>query len=110
MEKKEIKSEMKVEKKEECNDKKCPFHGQLSVRGKYFKGTVIKVIGKRAVIEFERLIYYKKYERYAKKKTRLHAYLPQCIAKTIKVGDLVKIGETRPLTKIIHFVVLEKIK
>ncbi|MCX8194189.1 MAG: 30S ribosomal protein S17 [Candidatus Pacearchaeota archaeon] len=95
---------------EKCDDAKCPFHGNLSIRGKYFKGVVIKTIGKRAVIEFERLIYYKKYERYAKKKTKLHAYLPQCLAKKIRVGDLVRIGEVKPLTKIIHFVVIEKIK
>ncbi|MEM4152931.1 MAG: 30S ribosomal protein S17 [Candidatus Pacearchaeota archaeon] len=105
------KTELEIEEsKEKCNDLKCPFHGRLSVRGRYFKGTVIKIVGKRAVIEFERLVYYKKYERYARKKTKLHAYLPQCLVKEIQVGDLVKIGEIRPLTKIIHFVVLEKIK
>ena len=95
---------------EQCNDKKCPFHGSLSTRGRYFKGIVKKIIGKRAVIEFERLIYYEKYERFAKARTKLHAYLPDCMKKTVAVGDLVRIGECKPLSKIINFIVVEKIK
>jgi len=94
----------------ECKDKKCPFHGSLSVRGRYFKGIVKKILGKLAVIEFERLIYYPKYERFAKAKTKLHAYLPDCMKKTIVVGDLVKIRECRPISKIMNFIVVERIK
>jgi len=94
----------------ECKDKKCPFHGNLSIRGRHFKGIVKKIVGNRAVIEFERLVYYKKYERFAKAKTKLHAYLPECLKKEIAVGNLVRIGECRPISKIIHFVVMEKIK
>jgi len=104
MEKKEI------EKKVECNDKRCPFHGQLSIRGRYFEGYVKKIVGSRAVIEFERFVYYRKYERFARAYSRLHAHIPKCLAEKIRVGDLVKVGECRPLSKIIHFVVVEKIK
>lgn len=107
---KKIKEESEIEKNSKCSDKKCPFHGNLKVRGRYFKGIVKKIVGKRAVIEFERLIYYKKYERFAKFKTKLHAYMPECLRKNIAIGDLVKIGECRPLSKIMHFVVVEKIK
>jgi small subunit ribosomal protein S17 len=110
-EKKEIVESMSSKtEKLECKDEKCPFHGSLGVRGRYFKGTVIKIIGKRAVIEFERLIRFKKYERFAKARTKLHAYLPDCMKKQIAVGDLIKIGECRPLSKIMHFIVVEKIK
>ena len=98
------------EKKVECKDKKCPFHGKLKVRGKLFEGTVKKIVQNRAVVEFERLIYYRKYERYAKAKTRLHAYIPECLRKEINVSDKVVVGECRPLSKIIHFVVLKKLK
>ncbi|MGB9708347.1 MAG: 30S ribosomal protein S17 [Candidatus Pacearchaeota archaeon] len=94
----------------ECKDLKCPKHGNLSVHGRNFQGTVKKIVGKRVVIEFERLIYYKKYERFAKARTKLHAYLPDCLRKKIIVGDVVKIGECRPLSKIMHFVVMEKLK
>lgn len=93
-----------------CKDMKCPRHGSLSVHGRNFQGTIKKIVGRRVVIEFERLIYYKKYERFAKARTKLHAYLPECMKGEIKVGDVVKIGECRPLSKIMHFVVLEKIK
>ena len=98
------------EKKVECKDKKCPFHGKLKVRGKLFEGTVKKIVQNRAVVEFERLIYYRKYERYAKAKTRLHAYIPECLRKEINVSDKVVVGECRPLSKFIHFVVLKKLK
>lgn len=102
---KEIKNEIK-----DCNDGKCPVHGTISVRGKYFTGVVSKVFAKRIVLDFERIIRNEKYERFSKLKTRIHAYLPDCMKGQIKVGDLVKVGETRRISKILHFVLIEKIK
>ena len=93
-----------------CNDKKCPIHGHSSIHGRFFQGTVKKIVGQRAVVEFERLVYIKKYERFAKTFTKLHAYLPKCLINEIKAGDIIKIGECRPLSKIIHFTVIKKIK
>ncbi|HTZ41618.1 MAG TPA: 30S ribosomal protein S17 [Candidatus Omnitrophota bacterium] len=92
-----------------CNDIDCPTHGNLSVRGRTFKGKVIKKFHKRIVIEFERTVYLGKFERYAKLKTKLHARLPLCMDKEINIGDYVRITECRPLSKLIHFVVTEKI-
>ncbi len=93
-----------------CTDIDCPTHGRLKVRGRTFEGNVIKKFHKRVVIEFERTIYVRKYERYAKSRTKIHARLPICMEEQIKVGDLIKIKECRPLSKIIHFVVIEKIR
>jgi small subunit ribosomal protein S17 len=95
------------ERKEEkgCTDKKCPIHGKLSTRGRQFKGYVKKIVGSRAVIEWDRFIYYPKYERYAKARSRIHAHIPACL--NIKQGDYVLVRECRPLSKIIHFVVLK---
>jgi small subunit ribosomal protein S17 len=93
-----------------CNDKDCHLHGNLKNRGRIFEGKVIKKFYKRVVIEFERMIYIRKYERYAKSKTKIHARLPVCIETDIKIGDIIKIQECRPLSKIIHFVVIKKIK
>ena len=90
----------------QCNDKKCPIHGTISVRGRRFKGNVIRIHGNNATIEFQRFAYFPKYERYAKKRTRLHAHLPKCIASQIKVGDYAEIGECRPLSKTIHHVII----
>ncbi|MEA3414292.1 MAG: 30S ribosomal protein S17 [Nanoarchaeota archaeon] len=95
--------------KTSCTDRDCPFHGNLKTRGRIFKGKVISKNTKRIAIEFERMIYIKKYERYAKSKTKIHARLPNCMEKEINIGDNVRIKECRPLSKIIHFVVIEKL-
>ena len=90
--------------KTEVSDKKiCP-------RGRTFEGIVKKKFYKRVVIEFERMIYIKKYERYAKSRTRIHARLPESMEKEISIGDLIKVQECRPLSKMIHFIAIKKIK
>jgi ribosomal protein uS17 len=94
----------------DCHDKKCHIHGNLKTRGRTFEGTVIKKFPHRITIEFERMIYSRKYERYYRSKTKLHAKLTKCMEEQIDVGDLIKIQECRPLSKIIHFVVIGKIK
>ena len=84
--------------------------GAVKSRGKTFEGNVIKKFPKRVVIEFERMIYIRKYERYAKSRTRIHARVPENLENEIHVGDYIKVQECRPLSKIIHFIVIEKIK
>jgi small subunit ribosomal protein S17 len=108
------KEKAKTEKKEiktSCADKACPIHGEnkLKLRGRIFQGTVVRKLHGRVAIEFDRISYIPKYERYEKRKTRLHARLPSCL-NNIGVGDLIKIAECRPLSKIIHFIAIEKIK
>jgi small subunit ribosomal protein S17 len=98
-----------AEEKQNCNDRLCPFHGQISLRGRTFRGTVIKKFPKRVVIEFERTLYIKKFERYSKRKTKLHARLPDCIASEINIGDYIEINECRPISKIINFIATKKI-
>lgn len=112
MEKENKNQENNMDKTEKitCNDVKCPFHGELSLRGRRFRGTVIRKFPKRITIEFERTIYVRKYERYAKSKTKLHARLPDCLEKEVNIGDYVEISECRPLSKIISFVVIKKIR
>jgi len=95
-----------VEDTMQCNDKKCPIHGKISVRGRRFKGNVIKIHASNVTIEFQRFTYFPKYERYAKNRTRLHAHLPKCLASQVKVGDYIEIGECRPLSKTIHHVII----
>ena len=100
---------LKNKGKTECVDFACPRHSRISLRGRSFKGKIIKKFPKRVVIEFERTIYIKKYERYAKKKTKLHARLSDCMAGDIGIGDYIEIKECRPISKIIHFVVFDKV-
>lgn len=90
-----------------CDSDKCPWHGNLKVRGRVFHGRVVtdKALN-TTVIEWN---YYKKiqkYERYERRKTRVSAHNPSCI--NAKVGDNVAIAECRPISKTKHFVVIEK--
>lgn len=118
MEKQKTRKEKKIEKegkiKEEskasCADKQCPFHGNLKLRGRSFKGYVVSKFPRRVCIEFERIIYIRKYERYMKKKTRIHARLPDCLKDEIDIGDYIEVRECRTLSKIIHSCVVKKIR
>lgn len=95
---------MKTEKK--TKEKEMKF--VVGTRGRSFQGDVTKIVGRRAVIEFERTVYVPKYERFAKKKTRLHARIPENLE--VAVGDYVQIRETRRLSKIVNFLVTEIIR
>ena len=99
--------------KENCNDKNCPIHGSLSVRGRTFNGIVASSkASKSAVVEWGRLYAVPKYERYEKRKTRIMVHNPLCI--NAKEGDFVEIKECRPLSKTKKFVITailtEKVK
>lgn len=90
-----------------CFDKKCPFHGGLSTRGKILTGKVISDRMQRTVVvQVDYLRYYPKYKRYARSRSKIHAHNPPCI-NAVK-GDIVKIAECRPLSKTVSFVVIEK--
>jgi len=106
---KEIKKKVVAEASKECKDKDCPVHGNLKLRGRTFKGKVVSKNEKRLAIELERMVYFKKYERYGRTKTKIHARLPKCKDYEVEIGDTVRIKECRPLSKIIHFAFLEKI-
>lgn len=99
-------------KKTECSDKLCPFHGEkkLRLRGRILKGTVTKKFPRRITIEFERMVKIPKYERFEKRKTTIKARLPDCLEKEINKGDIVEVYETRPISKTIHFVATKLLK
>ena len=94
-----------------CADKFCPVHGKEAVklRGRTFEGTVIKKLPKRVKIVFERTLYVPKYERFEKRKTKMHARLPDCLNDIVE-GDYIEVQECRPLSKLIHFYVVRKIR
>ncbi len=90
-----------------CEDRDCPFHGRLPVRGQVFEGVVVSDgMDKSAVIRRERLVYVPKYERYMKRTSRMSVHNPPCIA--AKVGDEVTVMECRPLSKTISFTIVSK--
>lgn len=92
--------------KQECNEDDCPFHGTLPVRGQVITGKVVseKMKG-TVVVEREYLHFIKKYDRYEKRSSKIHAHVAPCLH--VKVGDEVKVAECRPLNKTTHFVVVE---
>lgn len=93
--------------KRSCDDKDCPFHGKLSIRGRLLQGKVVSLrANKMAIVEREYYHYVKKYVRYEKRRSRIHAHLPPCL--DVEVGDTVTIAECRPLSKTVSFVVIEK--
>ncbi|MEI6058490.1 MAG: 30S ribosomal protein S17 [archaeon] len=96
----------------ECGDRLCPKHGteRVKTRGRVFQGTVIRKFHGRVTIQFERMLYIQKYERYEKRKTKLHARLTKCMENDVNMGDLIEIAETRPISKMIHFIVTQVIK
>lgn len=97
-----------MKKSEKCNDKNCPVHGSLKTRGRNFTGTVISTkMQKSVLVEWERRIFLKKYERYEKKRSKVKAHKPECME--VNEGDFVKITECRPLSKTKNFVIVEVI-
>ncbi|MFH1821711.1 MAG: 30S ribosomal protein S17 [Methanobacteriota archaeon] len=95
--------------KEKCSDVRCPFHGELSVRGRAFEAVVVSDKMSRTVtVELEGMQHIPKYERYERRTSKYHAHNPACIS--AKVGDKVKIMECRRLSKTKTFVVVKKMR
>ena len=92
--------------KTRCDDRHCPFHGRLPVRGQVLEGTVVSTAMQRtAVVERTLLHFLPKYERYEKRRRRYLAHAPACLA--VQVGHRVRIAETRPLSKLVSFCIVE---
>jgi small subunit ribosomal protein S17 len=99
---------MKKAKKQEkeCKDKKCPFHGDIKLRGKSFIGVVLaKDTHKTATVEWSYSVLIPKFERREIRRTKVHVHNPECI--DADIGDIVKIHETKPLSKTKNFVIVE---
>lgn len=90
----------------DCADLKCPFHGELRVRGQILQGRVVSArMQNTVVVQREFLRYLPKYERYEKRRSKYSAHNPPCVG--AQAGDDVTIMECRPLSKTKHFVVIE---
>lgn len=95
--------------KKSCEDKNCPFHGTLAVRGRILEGIVASSkMDKTVIVEREFMQFSTKYVRYERRRGRIPSHNPPCI--DAKEGDRVKIAECRPLSKTVSFVVVEKLE
>jgi len=93
----------------ECTDPNCPFHGTLPVRGNVLSGVVVSDrMDKTVVVQRAFVKRIAKYERYEKRKTKVHAHNPPCMH--AQKGDAVRIAECRPLSKTKSYVVVEVAK
>lgn len=89
-----------------CLDRNCPFHGTLSIRGRFLTGKVNSdKMSKSVIVSWDRKVFVPKFERYEKRMSKVNAHNPDCV--DAKKGDVVKISECRPLSKTKHFVVVE---
>jgi small subunit ribosomal protein S17 len=97
------------EPKDSCDNVRCPWHGSLKIRGRTFQGSVVSSRSTdTAIVTWNYYRHVPKYERHERRKTRIAAHNPKCIS--AQIGDIVRIGECRPVSKTKKFVVFEVIK
>ena len=83
-------------------DKKCPFTGNVSIRGRILKGLVISTKMKRTIIvRRDYLHYITKYRRFEKRHKNIAVHCSPAFP--VKEGDIVTIGQCRPLSKTVRF-------
>jgi len=86
-------------------DKKCPWTGNVAIRGKLLRGVVVSNKMKRTiVIRRDYLHYIKKYNRYEKRHKNVPAHCSPAFK--LNVGDNIIVGQCRPLSKTVRFNVL----
>ncbi|KAG8900918.1 hypothetical protein FRC00_010120 [Tulasnella sp. 408] len=83
-------------------DHKCPFTSNVSIRGRILTGRVISTKMTRTIIvRRDYLHYIPKYHRYEKRHKNLAAHCSPAFR--VEVGDIVTVGQCRPLSKTVSF-------
>merc|ERR1712227_176794 len=91
-------------------DKKCPFTGNVSIRGRILTGMVMKMkMNRTIVIRHDYLHYIRKYNRFEKRHKNMSVHLSPAF-RDVRLGDIVTVGECRPLSKTVRFNVLKVMK
>merc|ERR1711896_46391 len=84
-------------------DKKCPFVGKVSIRGRILTGVITKMkMNRTVVIRRDYLHYVKKYNRFEKRHKNMSVHMSPCF-RDVQVGDVATVGECRPLSKTVKF-------
>ena len=85
-----------------------PFYGDLKIKRGNFVGVVASAkAAKTAIVVVDRTIHIKKYNRYMKQRSRIAVHNP--VSVNAKEGDIVRVFETRPLSKTKHHVIVQVI-
>mgnify|MGYP001576164342 FL=1 len=78
-------------------------------RGRILIGKVIKKdVSKTATVSVEHTHFIRKYERYEKRLSRIRVHNPEEM--NAQIGDMVRIQETRPISKTKNFMIIKIIK
>merc|ERR1711935_503900 len=92
---------------EDFVDHKCPFTGNVSIRGRIFKGVVISTkMHRNVVIRRDYLHFVRKYARFEKRHKTITAHCSPAFR--LKMGDVVTVGQCRPLAKTVRFNVVRQ--
>jgi len=88
-------------------DKKCPFTGNVSIRGRILTGVVVKnKMTRTIVVRRDYLHYIRKYNRFEKRHKNMSVHCSPAF-RDVKIGDIATVGECRPLSKTVRFNVLK---
>ena len=91
-----------------CQDKKCPFHGEMNVKKEFFTGKVVrKDLNRSATIQWSDPFFVPKYERYEIRRRRARVHNPACI--DAQIGDEVIAARSRPLSKTKNHIIIAKV-
>lgn len=87
-------------------DKKCPFVGNVSIRGRILRGVVVSTKMKRTIIVRRPYFHYvPKYNRYEKRHKNFAVHSSPAFV--VHEGDQVVFGQCRPLSKTVTFNLLK---
>mmetsp|Transcript_6519 Transcript_6519/g.14895 ORF Transcript_6519/g.14895 Transcript_6519/m.14895 type:complete len:139 (+) Transcript_6519:48-464(+) len=86
-------------------DKKCPFTGNVSIRGRILRGKIISTkMEKTVIVRRDYLHWIQKYKRFEKRHKNIPCHCSPLFR--VKEGDFVTIGQCRPLSKTVRFNVI----
>ncbi|XP_002128561.1 small ribosomal subunit protein uS17-like [Ciona intestinalis] len=88
-------------------DKKCPFTGNVLIRGRILTAVVTKLKMQRTcVVRRDYLHYVRKYNRFEKRHQNMSVHISPCF-RDVQPGDIATIGECRPISKTVRFNVVK---
>lgn len=100
-------TQQSVEKKDAPATEKTVAQSTFRTHGRTFTGKVVSDKMHRTVtVQWERRHYVPKYQRYQRRYSKVKAHNPDEI--DAKVGDIVTVMETKPISKTKNFVVIKK--
>eukprot|EP00759_Apiculatamorpha_spiralis_P050431 PhF_6_TR4733/c0_g1_i2/m.6549/K02949/RP-S11e, RPS11; small subunit ribosomal protein S11e len=87
-------------------DKKCPFTGAVSIRGRILRGVVRSTkMNRTIIVRRDYMHFLKKFGRYEKRHKTISAHVSPAFRPN--QGDEVVVGECRPLSKTVRYNVLK---